>query len=348
MVGWCQYDVRVGDTTWEVEVDHAWRLVDADDEHLLIKTTRGGLVVLGRESGEVVARLFRSSRSASLVQDGVLLVDDDAVTVRALDDTEVWTVPHDPDFGTPRPVAVDVAGGVAVMYQRRDDIPSQIYGVDLATVDEKWRKDAAQFGGSVQLPTYDPLQLTRNRLLPVALEEGGGYQLLSMQGEILHEQVEAQYFPAIAPEAVVGEGKECQFFVYTATDERKVEWAGETPASCRVYGIGRTHAHVVASDVEDYDRDTLVHLRASDLSTGALTPLDVEAPFTRVEEAVIDEYMGPFVALRTDDVMRMYDAATGRVTWSEDWPGSYAYTHGPSAVSLPREVTGWRSFLGDG
>ena len=348
-VGWCRYDVRVGDTAWRVKVDGAWRLVDANDEHLLIETFGHRLVVLARADGKVVARL-RSARSNSLVKDGVLLVDEDAVTVRALDNTEVWSVPHDPEFGIPNPLAVDAEGGIAVMYEVRDDTPDQIYGVDLATGDVTWQKDAAQFGGSAMLPLVDPLGLTRNRLLPVALEEGGGYQLLSMQGEILHEQVSLKSYPTAAPEAVVsegeGEGEECQFVVYTAKEKRQVPWTGKPPTRCGVYGIGRTHAYVIASDVEDYEEDTPVHLRAIDLSTGALTPLDVEVPFQQVQEAVDDKFMGEFVALRTGDVMRIHDAATGRVTWSEDWPGSYSHIHGPKAVILFRDLTGWRSFLG--
>lgn len=335
--GWIRWSTSTdGDAAWTREVPGARDLLGSSADRIAVKTS-GGVVVLSRDDGEVVAQLDDpSARVAEPVDAGTVVAADDGVGL--VDDTGTWVWRHDDGF----PAAF--GDGVVTLESPGDDEVS-LTGVDAGTGQELWSRTVADVADDVPMASYERRQI---EVLVDDADARDWHLLDASSGEIVAGPFTSPGLPAVAGDTAItttSDGPCEPRLVRAGQPEKSVVWLSGAPARCTI--IPGADGYVWILSKQDDDHATVYAL---DIAVGAATDLDVTAHPADLRSAIRGtwgERTGRWLMTRANGIARIHDGKDGSVTW-EDRKGSRftGLDVGPHGVVTIRKPSWWEREIG--
>lgn len=330
------------DDVWRAHVPGARALADIDGQRILVQTDTG-YVVLARSTGHVVTRFAASGRydvkRAMLVAHGDVAVQ----AVRRTDGGPAWYAVFDaqahPVWRHQASPEVDSSDFDGLSPDR-----SRLIVTDATVRGQTVRGLAASSGRTVwQHPGYAMFdEFNPHTLLPrVAVPDDANTHdvvLLSpLDGRVLSGHRSPRPGSCAAQETDGG----------TVV---RLHWGTTAqPRHCHLTNpIGHRYGTLVGTDGARSPSER-GHAYAVDLRTGQVRDLHLTDFADSLESALGDHRQDAVVGYSTsDDVLHVYDAATGSLTWSHKWTRDGEVVSGSSnrRIVTVRRPTGWESHLG--
>lgn len=349
---------------WSTDLDRPRGLLDANDDSLLFATSTG-VAVLSRATGAVREEYEPDSGfdvfDAALVERGVVLHEgrkageiSHRVGRLSPDGTWAWKK----DIGNQLVLGVDPDRHSVTI---SDNDKRIMYAVSLDTGDAVWSRRTA---GSFNIDTDQPLVHPFHEGLSWADDDprtaSDEYSLVAgvSDGRVLAEgepQFEIGAGGVLA--ASLDDKRPCQSTsIWNSSGEQPIKWGTDgAPNPCRVLSVGSTYAYVEEIPDDRGADPTLenligvygVNLRtgeatAIDLATDNENPDDSDVPerwFVTKERTASDRPDEDYDPEARPDILRIYDAKTGKKVWGEPWTDTWAAHTGPDAVLTLRTPT---------